>query len=208
VRLHRRAVDAAVAAGAQRLVYVSFLGAAPEATFTFARDHWATEQHLQQSGLAWTALRDSMYQDFLPGFADRNGVIRGPAGDGAVSAVARDDIADVAVRVLSEPGAHDGRVYDVTGPAALTLDEVAATLSEVSGRPVRYERETEEQAYASRAGQGEDFEVQGWVTSYQAIATGELATVSSTVPELTGSPAMTFRDFLRREPDSWAHLVA
>lgn len=208
VRLHRQAVDAAVAAGVSRIVYTSFLGAAPDATFTFARDHWATEEHLHASGLAVTALRDSMYQDFLPYFADASGVLRGPAGDGRVGAVARDDVADVATRVLLEPEVHEGRTYDLTGPAALTLHEVADHLAEVSGRPVRYEPETEEQAYASRAGQGAEFEVAGWVTSYQAIAVGELETVSDVVAQVTGSPAMSFRDFLRREPDSWRHLLA
>src|SRR4051812_46764013 len=80
VRLHRQVVDAAVEVGVGRIVYVSFLGAAPDATFTFARDHYATEEHLRTTGLATTFLRDSMYQDFLPGFADSSGVIRGPAG--------------------------------------------------------------------------------------------------------------------------------
>ncbi len=206
VRLHRQAIDAAVAVGIERIVYVSFLGAAPDATFTFARDHYATEEHLRSTGLATTSLRDSMYQDFLPGFADASGVIRGPAGDGAVSAVTRDDIADVAARVLLEPRTHDGRIYDVTGPEALTLGEVAERLSVVSGRRVVYEPETEDEAYASRAGQGADFEVTGWVTSYQAIATGELSTVSSTVEAVTGSPAQRFHDFLRWNPDSWSHL--
>lgn len=211
VRLHRTAVDAAVAAGVTRVVYVSFLGAAPDATFTFARDHWATEEYLRGTGLAWTFLRDSMYQDFLPYFAGADGVLRGPAGDGAVSAVARDDVADVAVRVLLEPELHGGseagcRTYDVTGPTALTLTEVAETLAEISGRAVRYEPETEQEAYASRAGQGAEFEVTGWVTSYQAIATGEMAAVSDAVPTITGSPALSFRDFLQREPESWQHL--
>jgi uncharacterized protein YbjT (DUF2867 family) len=208
VRLHRQAVDAAVDAGVTRIVYTSFLGAAPDATFTFARDHYATEEHLRASGVATTFLRDSMYQDFIPYFASaEDGVIRGPAGDGAVSAVARDDIADVAARVLLEPYVHDGRTYDVTGPSAFTLAEAAELLSEISGRPIRYEPETEEQAYASRAGAGEDFEIAGSVTSYQAIATGELSTISDAVPVITGSAAMTFRDLLRRNPGSWAHLV-
>lgn len=207
VRLHRQAIDAAVEVGVTRVVYVSFLGAAPDATFTFARDHYETEEYLHSTGLATTFLRDSLYQDFLPGFADASGVLRGPAGDGAVSAVARDDIAAVATRVLLEPEVHDGRSYDITGPEALTLSEVADLLGTVSGRPVVYQPETEQEAYASRAGQGAEFEVTGWVTSYQAIATGELSTVSDAVPTLTGAPAQNFRDFLRRNPDSWRHLA-
>jgi len=206
VRLHRQAVDAAAAVGVERVVYLSFLNAAPNATFTFARDHFATEEYLRSTGLATTFLRDSMYADFLPYFANSEGVIRGPAGDGAVSAVARDDIADVAARVLLEPEIHEGRTYDVTGPQAITIAEVAQTLSEVAGREVRYEPETEQEAYASRAGTGPDYAVTGWVTSYLAIARGELAQVSDTVPALTGHPALSFREVLRREPEAWAHL--
>jgi len=134
-------------------------------------------------------------------------VIRGPAGDGRFAPVARDDIADVATRVLLEPEPHDGQTYDLTGPHAFTLHEAAALLSEISGREVRYEPETEQEAYASRAGTGADFEVAGWVSSYQAIATGELSAVTDDVAAITGSPAMSFRDLLRRTPESWAHLV-
>lgn len=207
VRQHRQAVDAAVAAGVTRIVYLSFVGAAPDATFTFARDHWATEQYLRGTDLATTFLRDNMYADFVPYFAGADGVIRGPAGDGAVAAVARDDVADVAVRVLLEREFHDGRTYDLTGPVAFTLTEAAETLTEVCGRPVRYHDETEDEAYASRAGTGRDFEVAGWVSSYQAIATGELSRVSDAVATITGSPAMGLRDVLRRHPESWSHLL-
>src|SRR5215213_7050237 len=130
VRLHTTAVDAAVAAGVGRVVYTSFFGAAPDCTFTFGRDHWHTEEALRASGLRSTFLRDNLYIDFLPLMAGPDGVIRGPAGDGRLAAVARDDIADVAVAVLlGDPGRHDGRGYDMTGPEALTLAEVAAALS-------------------------------------------------------------------------------
>jgi NAD(P)H dehydrogenase (quinone) len=206
VRLHRQAIDAAVEVGITRVVYLSFVGAAPDSTFTFARDHYATEEHLRSTGLATTFLRDSMYADFLPYFADKDGIIRGPAGDGRVGAVARDDIADVAAQVLREPEVHDGAAYDITGPEAISLDEVASMLSEVSGRVVRYERETEQEAYASRAGLGPDYAVAGWVTSYQAIATGELSTVSDVVPTITGHPALSFGEMLLRNPESWEHL--
>jgi uncharacterized protein YbjT (DUF2867 family) len=54
---HRTFVDAAAAAGVQHVVYTSFTDAAPDATFTLARDHAATEQHLRASGMAWTFLR-------------------------------------------------------------------------------------------------------------------------------------------------------
>ena len=63
---HRTFVDAAVAAGVRHLVYTSFVGAAPGATFTLARDHWATEEHIRAAGLGFTFLRDNLYADFVP----------------------------------------------------------------------------------------------------------------------------------------------
>jgi uncharacterized protein YbjT (DUF2867 family) len=195
---HIAFVDAAVAARVRHVVYTSFLGAAPHATFTLARDHWATEERLRASGLSWTFLRDSLYADFLP-MMTVDGAIRGPAGDGRVAAVAQDDIADAAVAVLTDPKPHVGASYDLTGPEALTLDEVAQVVTEVTGVPTRYEPETIEQAYASRASYGApDWQVDAWVSTYTAIAAGELATVSDAVPRLTGHPATSLRKLLQR----------
>ena len=199
VAQHRAFVDAAASAGVRHLVYVSFYGAAPDATFTLARDHYATEQHIRAGGLAWTFLRDNMYADFLPRLVGADGVIRGPAADGRVAAVAQDDIADAATGVLLDPDAHAGRVYSLTGPASLTLTEVAATITAVTGRPVSYHHETVPEAYESRASYGApDWEVDAWVSTYTAIAAGELATVTDDVRRLTGHAATSFAELLRR----------
>lgn len=133
-------VRAAAAAGVQRIVYLSFVGAAPDCTFTFGRDHWYTEQAIRESGLDFTFLRDNQYQDIIPHFADADGVIAGPAGDGKVAAVTRADVADCAG------------------------------------------------------------EVDGWVSTYTAIAQGDLAQVSDAVPSLTGHPATDFTDYLATLP--------
>ena len=199
VELHRSAVDAAAAAGVAHVVYVSFLGASPTAVFTLARDHAATEEHLRASGLPATCLRDSLYADFLPSTVGADGVLRGPAGEGRVAAVAQDDIADAAVAVLRDPAAHVGAVHDLTGPEALTLAQVAEVLTRCTGRPVRYEPETLEQAYASRASYGAPrWQVDAWVSTYAAIAAGELDVVSDAVPRLTGRPATSLAELLAR----------
>jgi uncharacterized protein YbjT (DUF2867 family) len=191
VAQHRSFVDAAAAAGVSHLVYTSFYGASPTATFTLARDHHATEEHIRASGLAFTFLRDNLYADFFPLMADEQGVIRGPAGDGRVAAVAMDDIAAVAAEVLRNPAPHAGATYDLTGPVPLTLHEVAEIIT-ASGRPVRYVPETIEEAYASRAVYGAPpWQVDAWVSTYTAIASGELAAVSDAVPRLLGRPALT-----------------
>jgi len=208
VGLHGTVIDAAAAAGVERVVYVSFLGAAPEATFTYARDHWRTEQLLRESGLTWVALRDSLYHAGWPLFVGDDDTVRGPAGDGCVASVSHDDVADVVVAALRiGVGSRDGYVRDVTGPEALTLTTIAEQLSAAVGRPITYVPETVEEAYASRARYGAaDWEVAGWVSTYTAIAAGELDVVSSTVEDLTGHPAQSFTDWLAANPDALARL--
>jgi NAD(P)H dehydrogenase (quinone) len=208
LRLHANVIGAATDAGVERVVYTSFFGAAPDCSFTFGRDHWHTEELIKGSGLRFTMLRDNLYLDFLPLMVGADGVIRGPAGDGRVAAVARDDIADVAAAALLEgDDRHDGRSYDLTGPEALTMAEAAQRLSELAGRTVTYHPETLEEAYASRASYGApDWEVDGWVTTYVAIANGELEAVSGDVAAVAGHPPMALDDFLRRNPDSLRRL--
>jgi NAD(P)H dehydrogenase (quinone) len=206
VAQHTTAIDAAVSAGVARIVYLSFLGAAPDATFTFARDHWHTEQYLRGTGVPFTALRDSLYLDLLVEFVGADGVLRGPAGQGRVAPVCRDDVADVVAAVLLESGL-DGEVLDVTGPEAVTLGELTEAIGEAAGRPVRYQPETLDEAYASRAGSGvPGWMVDGWVSTYTAIAAGELAVVSDTVRRLTGHAPLGVRDYLRAHPAAVAGL--
>ncbi len=126
----------------------------------------------------FTILRDNFYLDVLPLFADAAGVIRGPAGDGRVAAVARADVADVAVEVLRDPGAHVGATYTLTGPEALTLAEVAERAGVATGRRLRFEDETPPEAYASRRAaypDAADWQLDAWVSTYQAIADGSCA---------------------------------
>lgn len=205
---HRSVVDAAVAAGVGRIVYTSFIGAAPDATFTLVRDHFRTENMIRDAGLGFTFLRDSLYLDFLPFMAGSDGVIRGPAGDGVVAPVARDDVADVAAVVLLDPAAHDGQIYQLTGPSLISLADAAAALSRVTGREIGYVNETLEEAYASRASYGApDWEVAGWVTSYTAIAAGELAVVTDDVERVAGHPPAGVREFLAAHPEIYQQLL-
>jgi uncharacterized protein YbjT (DUF2867 family) len=197
VQQHLTFIDAAVDAGVQRIVYVSFFGASSTATFTLARDHWATEEHLRSVGVAHTILRDNIYADFTPHFLGADGNIRGPAGDGRVALVAQADIAEVAIAVLTSDGAYDGRTLNLTGPTALTMNEIAAILSDHLGQTVSYIAETIEEAYASRAVYGAPpWQVDAWVSTYTAIAVGELVEVSEDIPEVTGHPATSVEQAL------------
>jgi NAD(P)H dehydrogenase (quinone) len=214
VQQHLTAVRAVADAGVQRVVYTSFVGAdSPDPVFTLVRHHGITEQAVRDTGLRHTFLRHCMYADFVPFFATREdggSVIAAPAGEGRTGFVSRDDLADVAAAVLLRGDDElDGRALDVTGPEALTMAEAAAVLAEVTGRPAEYRRQTVEEAWATRRPSGHpDWEIEGWVTSYLAIAAGELDRVSDAVPALTGHRARTVAEHLLDHPEDWAHLRA
>ncbi len=196
VEQHRAAVDAAVDAGVGRIVYLSFLGAAPDATFTFARDHFHTEEHIRAAGIPHTFSRQSIYLDFIPGMAGADQVIRGPAGEGRFAPVLRDDVADSLAEMVTGDG-HEGQAYELTGPAAVTMAEVAAEITAATGHTVRFEDQTLEEARASRAGTGTPaWELEGWVTSYAAIAAGELDVVTDHVERLSNHPPAGVAEFL------------
>ena len=195
---HLAFVDAAAAAGVRHVVYVSIYGAAPDATFTLARDHFHTEEHIKASGMAWTFLRDNLYLDFFPMLAGEDGVIRGPAGDGRVAAVARDDIAAALAAVLADPAPHRGTTYSLTGPEAITLTEAAEVMSRETGRELSFQDESLEEAYASRAPYGAPpWQVDAWVSTYTSIAAGEMDGVTDHVEQLTGRAPMSLEQLLR-----------
>ncbi|MDQ4038830.1 MAG: SDR family oxidoreductase [Actinomycetota bacterium] len=202
VEQHKLAIDAARSAGVERIVYLSIIGAAPDATFTFARDHFHTEQHIRTSELDFTFSRQNLYMDLLPLLGGEDGVIRGPADDGRLAPVLRDDVADALLTMLTQPG-HGMATYELTGPAAFTLTEVAAEVSRFSDRPVRFHNETIEEARKSRAAYGAPtWELAGWISTYTAIAAGEYDVVTDHVQRLTGHRPVSVREFLSREADN------
>jgi uncharacterized protein YbjT (DUF2867 family) len=218
----RAAVDAAVASGVKHIVYLSIIRPAPDATFILARDHFHTEEYLRSSGAEFTFLRASLYMDNVPQSVSADGVIRVPAGEGRAAWVARDDIADAAVAVLTT-GGHEGRSYDLTGPEALTMAETADRLSAAAGRKISYQPQSPQEARTARTtsrlekfeaerrmltGRGlDDYEVEVFVTHFLQIAKDELADVSASIPELTGHRAQSLEEYLRQHPESYAHLL-
>jgi NAD(P)H dehydrogenase (quinone) len=136
---HRAALAAAVEAGVSRVVYTSLTNPVPgHPAGDVAEEHRETEELLFASGLAWTILRYSAYADLqvpLGAMAVGYGKLVTNAGEGRIAPIARHDCAAAAVAVLTTDG-HDGQIYDVTGPEALTQSDIAALVSEVSGQPV------------------------------------------------------------------------
>ena len=198
--LHKNAIDAAVRAGVQHLVYLSFQGASPQSKFPMSQDHYQTEQFLKKSGISFTVLRDNFYLDLIPEMFNPLGVMRGPSGDGAAAWVAREDVARVAAAVLSRPNDSCG-TYDVTGSEGLTMMEAAKRLSTLIGRELRYQPESVEEGRKWRSLLGApDWEVETWLGSYQAIAAGELEQTSNTVLQITGTEPFSLEAYFAEYP--------
>jgi len=145
VRWHRTAIEAAVAAGAGRVVYTSHMGASPTSAFAPMRDHAATEALLGECGAAWTALRHGFYAasaGLFLGAARETGELRAPQ-DGPVAWTAHTDLAEAAALTLTtdpttDPsGVLDGATPALTAAQTLDLGDVAALAAQRWGRPVR-----------------------------------------------------------------------
>jgi NAD(P)H dehydrogenase (quinone) len=138
VAQHKAVIDAAKTAGVAFLAYTSVLHA-PENPMILARDHAATEAHLRASGLAHTVLRNGWYVENYLGSAAQalaSGQLFGAAGTGRIAGAARDDYALAAARVLH--GGHDGAVLELAGDDSFTMDDLAAALADLSGKPIAF----------------------------------------------------------------------
>lgn len=197
---HRSLLDAAKEAGVRHVVYTSFYGASPTATFTLARDHAATEEYIKEKGFAYTFLRDNFYLDFFVDLCKEYGEIKGPAGNGKVSAVLRKDVAAVAAEILRDPAKWEGQTLDMTGESAYTMAEIATAVSAAFGKEIPYVEETVAEAYESRkAWEAEQWEYDAWVSTYTAIAAGEQAGVSGDVERVLGRKPKTLATYLSEQ---------
>ena len=198
VKEHQDFLDAAKLAGVEHIVYTSFYGADEKATFTLSRDHAQTEAYIKELGFTYTFLRDNFYLDFLIDMALENGEIRGPAGSGLVSAVARKDTSRVAAEILLNPKEWENQTLNLTGPEDLSMEEIVALLSKETGKTIAYVDESVEEAYESRKKwPAQTWEYDAWVSTYTAIKAGEQAGVSTDVEKVLGRPAMNLIDVLK-----------
>ena len=198
VKEHKEFLDAAKLAGVQHIVYTSFYGADEKASFTLSRDHAQTEAYIKELGFTYTFLRDNFYLDFLIDMALENGEIRGPAGSGKVSAVARKDTSRVAAEILLHAKKWKNQTLNLTGPEELSMEEIVALLSKETGKTIAYVDESVEEAYESRKKwPAQTWEYDAWVSTYTAIKAGEQAGVSTDVEKVLGHPASSLLDILR-----------
>jgi uncharacterized protein YbjT (DUF2867 family) len=210
VALNRNAIDAARTSGVRLVVRSSILASDPESTATFVRNHGESDAYLARSGLAHVILRPYSFAQNVPESVipsiDSDGRFYANLGDARMSLVDTADVGAVAAVVLTNPG-HDGKRYNVTGPEALSCDDVASKLSSRLGRRVEYVDVPDAAARSALAGAGlGDWLVDSLVSlfaQYRRSGTdGYAAQVSDTVQQLTGKPAHTLDDVLTTARDS------
>jgi len=138
-----RFVDACKAAGVAHVVKLSGKESSigfDANKFLFTRMHQEIERYLEQSGLVWTHLRPSQFMQVYLREApsiSRKGLLLLPLDDVRLSPVDVEDIAKIAFALLTQ-GGHQGRAFEITGPQALSMAEIAAAISEAIGKPIRY----------------------------------------------------------------------
>jgi NAD(P)H dehydrogenase (quinone) len=199
-KLHRNAFQAAQRAGVRYLIYLSTLGASPHSRFPMSRDHYESEQFLQATGVPHTILRDSFYSELPVQMFNEEGVMKGPGGQGKVSWVGREEIAEAAAKLLARDRPLPG-TFLMTGPSALILRETAALLSALKRRTLRYEDEPVDAAKQWRSKLGVPaWEVDTWVGSYEAIAAGEFETVDPALATILGRPASDLETYFAARP--------
>jgi uncharacterized protein YbjT (DUF2867 family) len=195
----RNAFEAARRAGTPHVVKFSGMGAGV-ADAALLRQHGETDEVLKASGLPYTILRpNSFFQNMLwsAGAIKDHGAFYLPMRDGRQSLVDVRDIAAVAVRVLTEAG-HEGQTYEITGPERLSYAEVAATLTRVLGKQVRYVDVAPEAAKDSMLKAGMPAWNADAVTElYGAFATGQFGYTTDTVKRITGLPPIPFEQWAR-----------
>jgi NAD(P)H dehydrogenase (quinone) len=196
---HVPAVKAAIAAGVRHVVYTSAVGATPTSGDSIANDHYWTEVALAESKLGWTILRNNIYTDFIPmGLpnAVASGQLFSATGNGGRSYVTRDDCAAAAAGALASD--FDGRrILDVTGPAPVTQDEIAAIAAELTGKPVVHVPVGAEDLQKGMIGAGMPPAYADVLADFDVAASqGYHAIVTPVVKDLGGSEPMSVRDFL------------
>ena len=193
-----RAIDAAASAGVRRIVKLSTIGAEPGAPVAFWDWHGRVEQHLRASGVAFVILQSTFYMSNLLAAAAqvaREGRLYAPAHEARIAMIDPRDVGAAAAAVLTSAG-HEGKTYVLTGPEAITYEDIARELSRATGAPVEYIDVPEEAARRGLVASGmPDWLVEHLVGAFRRIRAGDFADVTGTVEELTGRPARAFAEF-------------
>lgn len=203
------AVIGRIAARARRIVLLTSPHQTPHPFFQqpnpLARVHAALDRFVTESGAEWTILRPGMFASNTIGWwaeAIRRGdVVRWPYGQAETAPIDERDIAAVAARALIEDG-HAGRSYVLTGPESLTQAAQVEAIGDALGRRLRYEELSPDGFRTATAGAWPEVAVTMLLNAWGATL-GHRAYVTSTVAEVTGTPARSFRDWAGDHADAF-----
>lgn len=199
VEQHRTVIEAAQRAGVELIAYTSVANA-DSSQMKLAVDHVATENIVKESGVPFVFLRNGWY---LENYTDQlqgtlaQGALAGSAGEGRVSAATRADYAEAAAAVLVAED-QEGKIYELGNDTPFTMDELAAAISDASGKDVSYQNlpADEYTALLVSVGLPEAF-AEVLADSDLGIARGDLLVNSGDLSKLLGRPTTTMADAVR-----------
>lgn len=191
-------VEAAQKAGIKHLVKLSQWAASTDSPVRFLRYHASVEQKIKDSGIAYTFLRPNLFMQGLLGFKEtiiNQNKFFAAIGDAKISVVDVRDIAAVAAAALTEDG-HENKIYNLTGPEALSHKEMAKKLSAALGRQIQFADVLPEAMREALNSAGfPDWQADGLIEDYAHYSRGEAAEIASGIQDATGKPPRTFEDF-------------
>jgi len=205
VELQGNLIEGSKRAGVRHIVKFSAMTADPAATSRFPRWHGQTEQQIRNSGIAWTFLRPTFFTQNLLSMADmiKSGTIYQPAADSKAAFIDIRDIAAVAVKALTEPG-HEGKAYEITGPELLSYHDIARILSDVTGKPIKYQDIPPAAAKQAMVGSG----MPEWLADalnelMDQMRSGKYAVLSKAVRDVAKKQPTTLAQFATEQVSAW-----
>lgn len=199
-------INAAKEAGVKHIVYSSFQrkSDSPGSPIDFiASSHLQTENTLKSSGLTYTLLQHTLYADIIPLFAGEQlletKTIFLPAGKGKAAYAVRTDLAEAGANVLlDETGKFDNKAIELTGPEAVSWEQIAASISAITEQPIVYVAPSVDEFTTALTGAGVPAEYIGLFAGFsQAIAIGEFDEVNSELENLLGRKPLTVAEYLK-----------
>ncbi|MEP7121975.1 MAG: SDR family oxidoreductase [Byssovorax sp.] len=205
-KLEGHAIEAAKAAGVKHIVKLSAAGAELDPGIAIGRWHRESEKHLEESGLAWTILRPGAFNSNALTWAETikaKGMVFHVTGNGKGTPIDPRDIAAVAVAALTTPG-HEGKIYEMTGPEALTTAEMVAKISKALEKPIQCVDAPEAAARAGMLQRGMPLVLVEAVLELTALVReGYRAKPTPVVEEVLGRPARSFDTWLSEHIDAF-----
>ncbi|MBZ9788677.1 SDR family oxidoreductase [Rhizobium sp. 3T7] len=197
LKQHKAAVDAAVKAGVKHIAYTS-MPSPDKSLVTFAPDHLGTENAIKATGIPYTIIRNAWYMDnYLHGMPHnlQSGSWYTGSGEGKISNISREDCARAIAAALAS-GTKESATYTLTGAESLTANQIAATVTDAVGKPLKAVSVTDAQLGQGMRGAGlPDFVADMLVSADANIRAGNFDLVTADYEKLTGKKPETLRDF-------------